>query len=100
MKGNPPTFSHTSDPLEADDWLRTVERQLNLAQCNDHDKVLFASGQLQGTAQVWWESFEYECPNNAPAITWQKFKENFRSYHIPAGLIELKMSFGLSIKDL
>jgi hypothetical protein len=69
MKGNPPTFSHTSDPLEVDDWLRAVERQLNLAQYNDHDKVIFASGQLQRTTQDWWESFEYERPNNAPAIT-------------------------------
>ena len=34
MKGNPPTFSHTSKPLEADDWLRAVERQLDIAQCD------------------------------------------------------------------
>ena len=46
MKGQPPTFSHTSEPLEADDWLRTVERQLDIAQCDDHEKVLFASDQL------------------------------------------------------
>jgi len=26
MKGHPPTFSHASDPLEADDWLKPVER--------------------------------------------------------------------------
>ena len=26
MKGHPPIFSHASDPLEADDWLRAVER--------------------------------------------------------------------------
>ena len=26
MKGHPPTFSHTSEPLKADDWLRAVER--------------------------------------------------------------------------
>ena len=38
MKGHPPTFSHASNPLEADDWLRAVERQLNIAQCNDHQK--------------------------------------------------------------
>ena len=25
MKGHPPTFSHASDPLEANDWLRAVE---------------------------------------------------------------------------
>jgi hypothetical protein len=41
------TFSHASDPLEADDWLRAVERQLNIAQCDDQEKVLYASGQLQ-----------------------------------------------------
>ena len=51
MMGHPPTFSDTSDPIEADDWLRAVERQLNIAQCNDRQKVLYALGQLQGTAQ-------------------------------------------------
>ena len=43
MKGHPPTFSHSSDPLEADDCLRAVERELNIAQCNDQEKVLYAS---------------------------------------------------------
>ena len=46
MKGRPPIFTHASDPLEADDWLRAVEKQLNIAQCNDMEKVLYASGQL------------------------------------------------------
>jgi hypothetical protein len=99
MKGHPPTFSHTSDPIEADDWLRAVERQLNIAQCNDQQKVLYASGQVQGTAQDWLESFEYGRPNDAPAITWQGFKENFRSYHIPAGLIELKQDEFRALKQ-
>jgi hypothetical protein len=44
-------FTHAADPLEADDWLRAVEKQLNIAQCDDRQKVLFASGQLQGEAQ-------------------------------------------------
>ncbi|WVZ70433.1 hypothetical protein U9M48_019104 [Paspalum notatum var. saurae] len=40
MKGHPPTFSHFADPLQADDWLRAVERQLDIAQCNDQERVL------------------------------------------------------------
>ncbi|XP_066333384.1 uncharacterized protein [Miscanthus floridulus] len=44
----------------------------------------------QGEAQDWWEAFEYGRPANAPPITWQEFRENFRSYHILEGLIELK----------
>ena len=69
MKGHPPVFTQATDPLEVDDWLRAVEKQLNIAQCNDLEKVLYASGQLQGAAQDWWETYQYGCPNNAPAIT-------------------------------
>jgi hypothetical protein len=83
-------FTHAADPLEANDWLRAVEKQLNIAQCDDRQKVLFASGQLQGEAQDWWESYEYGRSANAPTITWQEFRENFRAYHIPKGMIELK----------
>jgi len=56
LKGRPPVFTHASDPLEADDWLKAVEKQLNIAQCSDLEKVLYASGLLQGPAQEWWES--------------------------------------------
>ena len=31
LRGLPPTFSHTSNPLQADDWLCAVERQLDIA---------------------------------------------------------------------
>jgi hypothetical protein len=34
-------FTHVVDPLEADDWLRAVEMQLNIVQCDDRQKVLF-----------------------------------------------------------
>ena len=70
MKGHPPVFTQATDPLEVDDWLRAVEKQLNIAQCNDLEKVLYASGQLQRAAQDWWESYQYGCLNNVPAITW------------------------------
>ena len=90
MKGHPLTFSHASDPLEVDDWLRAVERQLDIAHCDDQEKVLFASGQLQGVAQDQWESYQYGRPNNAGQITWQEFMENFKTYHIPTGEVELK----------
>jgi hypothetical protein len=70
LKGLPSVFTHAADPLEEDDWLHAVERQLNITQCDDRQKVLFASGQLQGEAQDWWESYEYGRPANTPVITW------------------------------
>ncbi|WVZ87939.1 hypothetical protein U9M48_034513, partial [Paspalum notatum var. saurae] len=58
LKGHPPAFSHATEPLQADDWLRAVERQLDIAQCNDRERVLYGSGQLRGAALDWWESYE------------------------------------------
>jgi hypothetical protein len=42
MKGQPPVFTHVVDPLEADNWLCAVEKQLNIAQCSDLEKALYA----------------------------------------------------------
>ena len=30
LKGRPLVFSHATDPLEVDDWLREVKKQLNI----------------------------------------------------------------------
>ena len=51
LNGRRLVFSHATIPLEVDDWLRAVEKQFNIAQCDDKQKVLYTSGQLQGKAQ-------------------------------------------------
>jgi hypothetical protein len=76
-----------------------VEKQLNIAQCSDLEKVMYASGQLQGAAQEWWESYQYGRPNNASPITWKEFTDSFRSYHILEGLIELKQEEFRALKQ-
>ncbi|CAO2176231.1 unnamed protein product [Urochloa humidicola] len=98
MKGHPPKFSHASNPLQADDWLKAVERQLNIAQCTDREKVLYASGQLEGAALDWWDAYLFGEPNR-DQITWQQFCDNFRSHHVLAGLIELKMKEFRNLKQ-
>jgi len=70
MKERPPVFTHSADPMEEDDWLHAMEKQLSIAQCNDLEKVLYASGQLQGAAQTWWVSYQAARPNHAQAVTW------------------------------
>ena len=44
MSHRPPTFTHAADPLEAEDWLKAVEKMLMITQCIDKEKVLYASG--------------------------------------------------------
>jgi hypothetical protein len=50
MRGHPLVFAHSADPMDAEDWLRTVEHELHTAQCNDHEKVLYSPRQLRGAA--------------------------------------------------
>jgi hypothetical protein len=50
MRGHLPAFAHSSDPMDAEDWLRTVERELHTAQCDDSEKVLYGPRLLRGAA--------------------------------------------------
>jgi hypothetical protein len=33
--------------MDADDWLKSVEKKLQVVLCNNHEKVLLASHQLE-----------------------------------------------------
>jgi hypothetical protein len=39
LRTRPTTFSQAKDPMEAEDWLKGVEKKLVIAQCTDHEKV-------------------------------------------------------------
>jgi hypothetical protein len=57
MSHKPPTFASSPDPLDADDCLKSVEKMLNITQCFDREKVLYASSRLTGPAADWWDSY-------------------------------------------
>jgi hypothetical protein len=50
LRMKPPTFGGSVNPLDADDCLRAILRELEPFHCEDRDKVLLATHQLTGTA--------------------------------------------------
>jgi hypothetical protein len=98
MSHHPPTYSHSSDPLDVDDWLKTVTKKLEIVQCTDREIVLYAAGRLTGQAVDWWDAYSTAHPNRNN-ITWQEFRDNFRTYHIPSGVIKLKQKEFLALKQ-
>ncbi|XP_072149573.1 uncharacterized protein [Setaria viridis] len=86
------------DPLDADDWLKVINKKLDITQCNDHEKVLYAAGHLEGAAADWWDAYT-TAHANANAITWEEFRNSFRTHHIPAGVMKLKQKEFLSLKQ-
>jgi hypothetical protein len=91
-------FAHSSDPMDAEDWLRTVERELHTAQCDDREKVLYGPRLLRGAAQSWWESY-IATHANLDTITWEEFRDSFCQYHVPAGLMTVKKEEFLALKQ-
>jgi hypothetical protein len=85
----PTTFSQAKDPMEAEDWLKGVEKKLVIAQCTDRKKVVFAAHQLFGTTANWWETY-YNTHANVDSIMWDKFKAHFRNHYVPRGTMKLK----------
>jgi hypothetical protein len=57
QRTKPPAFSHSVEPMDADDWLKIVEKKLQVVQCNNREKVLFAAHQLVGPAADWWDAY-------------------------------------------
>jgi hypothetical protein len=45
------------EPMDADDRLKTVEKKLQVVQCNNQERVLLASHQLIGPAANWWNAY-------------------------------------------
>jgi hypothetical protein len=75
--------------MDAEDWLKGVEKKLVIAQCTDHEKVLFTAHQLYGTAANWWETY---CNTHVDidTITWNEFKAHFCTHYVPRGTMKLK----------
>src|ERR1041385_3395484 len=86
---NPPVFRCSSEPLVADDWLRSIKRKLETAHVSPDDRVMFAAYFLEGAAGEWWESFVAMQPDGH-VVTWQEFRDAFQGYHILDELMERK----------
>ena len=43
---NPPIFTKSQEPLDADDWLQTMENNLEVEGVEANEKVLFATHYL------------------------------------------------------
>ena len=56
QRTKPPSFSQVVYPLEADDWLQTIERKLEIARTEEDDKVPSATHYLEGATAIWWEN--------------------------------------------
>src|SRR4051812_28046777 len=88
LRLRPAKFSGTTDPMAANDWLRSVNKDLVTVGCTDAEKVRFAARLLEGPAATWWDNFQITTPIDE--VTWDIFEDGFRTAHISSGIMNLK----------
>ncbi|XP_044386669.1 uncharacterized protein [Triticum aestivum] len=89
IKLHPPTFYHSVEPLNANDWLRSITHKLRSALVAEADKVTFVAYHLEGPASLWWENYEAMRPAGQ-VTTWVEFSEAFCEHHILESLMDRK----------
>jgi hypothetical protein len=89
QRTKPPIFSYAVEPMDADDLLKSVEKKLQVVQCNNREKVLLASHQLSSPAADWWNTY-VKAHEKPESINWPEFRAAFRAHHVPQGVIKLE----------
>jgi hypothetical protein len=89
MDTKPPIFREVEEPLQADEWLSMIEQRFQLLRLTEGMKASYARRQLQGPAGIWWNHLRTTFPANVEVV-WGQFKEAFRGYFIPPGLMAIK----------
>ena len=97
LRLRPNKFSTATEPIVADDWLRSVHKDLITCECTDPEMVRFTAHLLEGPAAQWWETYQITHPLNG--LTWETFKEGFRNAHISSGIMNLKKDEFRSLKQ-
>jgi hypothetical protein len=89
QRTKPPMFSQSIEPMDANDWLKTIEKKLQAIQCTNRERVLFAAHQLVGPAADWWDTY-VEAHEEPETINRQEFRNSFRTHHVSLGVMKLK----------
>jgi len=80
------TISGLGGAVEDDDWLRYINKKFEAMDLTSQEKVLYASQQLMGEADLWWSEVRRSRGPLASAPTWEEFTSAFATEYYPFSL--------------
>ncbi|XP_058784179.1 uncharacterized protein LOC131658949 [Vicia villosa] len=80
---DPPEFAGGLDPVVAHDWLASMERIFQAIQCNEEEKVIFATQKMKGPALRWWNTASTYFTTKEIPKDWHHFKAAFLEKYFP-----------------
>ena len=89
QKQNPPEFVGTVDPLIAEKWLKQTHKVLDIVGTPTEYQVEFATYQLQGEADFWWDSVKLM--RDVSTLSWEEFVNLFHNHYFREIVKDTKM---------
>jgi len=83
LRHKPEEFTGKASPDEADAWLRKCEKIFKVMNCEDEQKLLFATYQLNEDVEYWWAGMEQQMGTKEESVTWANFRTHFLDKNFP-----------------
>ncbi|XP_010051653.2 uncharacterized protein LOC104440422 [Eucalyptus grandis] len=92
LRLNPPQFTGSGDPEAAALWIQKLEKTFSLLMCNETEKVILATYQLEGVANTWWRTTQGAVFPEGVVLEWNAFLEAFNDKYFSETAWEMKMA--------
>ena len=96
-KMEPSDFYGSSDPIVAEEWVKSLDIIFDYMRIDDVDKVLCAIFLLKKEARIWWEGAKLAV--DMETLTWDRFKVIFYDKYFTRDARSLKVKEFLELKQ-
>jgi len=83
LRHKPAEFTGKASPDEVDAWLRKCEKIFRVMNCEDEQKLLFATYLLNEDAEYWWSGMQQQMETREEPTTWANFRIHFLEKYFP-----------------
>ena len=91
-------FTGTTDPAEAETWLKRTERIFTLMGSTEEDQFFLIVSLLQGDAYDWWETIP-GATARPPVLSYSDFLREFRDRYMPEMYRDEKLREFLNLRQ-
>ena len=83
LRHKPAEFTGKASLDEADAWVCKCEKIFRVMNCENEQKLLFATYLLNEDAEYWWTGMQQQMETQEEPATWANFKTHFLEKYFP-----------------
>ncbi|KAL5557431.1 hypothetical protein UlMin_039667 [Ulmus minor] len=93
----PTEFAGSTDPLEAEEWLSSIETILEFMRLTDQERVSCASFMFKKDARHWWSTVKMT--RDVTVMTWADFVSEFNQKYYNSAILRAQQDEFMNLKQ-